>query len=299
MTPHRLAALLVLLAATAACLILSGGQSRAQSPATEWNVAERDQVTIWHTQGQERADILAVNGQGAHDLVSNLIDVSLDDPLTIIVWPSGADPTDPEQFPEGISEGVEPIHVMRGVSGEIRSAVTNALINTATRQHAGEVPFWFRAALGFWSAGPLPGFYLRRAGSVVIFDHEEYYSIEQLEVVPTTWQFQAKYFGQAGGMLAWMIQDWGPESLAQLLRLVGDGVRFYDAFEEVYGIPQENLIAEFTKNAERALLLDWPYIEPQSPPFYERLNINYIIIVASAIPGAILLFFVGKRMFYD
>ena len=290
--------LLVLLAA-AAWVVISGDQVRSQESSPEWTFAERDNLTLWHAQGQERADLLAGHGQGAYDLVSDLIDVTLDDPLTIIVWPIGADPTDPMQAPEGIAEGATPVHIMRGASGEIRNAVTNALINAATGQHAGEVTIWFRAALGFWSAGPLPGFYLRRAGSVVIFDHEEYYSIEQLEIVPTTWQFQAKYFGQAGGMLAWMIQDWGPDSLAELLRLIGSGLSFYDAFEEVYGIPEERLIDEFTKNAERSLLLDWPYIEQQTPPFYDRLNINYIIIVASSIPGVILLFFVGKRMFYD
>ena len=283
----------------AAIAILSPIALVAQTDDIEWFSAERENLTLWHTQGQLRADELADRGQGAHDLVSDLIDTSIPVPLTVIVWPPGADPADSEQLPTGISPEVPALHVMRNASGDVRNAVTNALISAATGQYAAEVPIWMRAALGFWSQGPLPGFFLRRAGSVVILDYEEYFSIEQLEVVPATWQFQAKYFGQAGGMLAWFIQDWGPDALAELFRTVGEGVPFYDAIEQVYGIPEDRLISEFTKNAERALLLTWPYIEQQQKPFYERLNLNHVIAVAAAIPVAILLFFIGKRLFYD
>lgn len=291
-----LVALVALLLAMAA---LAPVALQAQDQDAGWSSAERDNLTLWHTQGQLRADDLADHGQGAYDLVSDLIDASLSRDLTIVVWPQGVDPSDPGQLPPGVDQDADIQHVMRNASGEVRNAVTNVLINAATGPYAGEVPIWMRAALGFWSQGPLPAFYLRRAGSVVILDHEEYYSIEQLEVVPVTWQFQAKYFGQAGGMLSWMIQDWGPEALAELLRLTGAGVPFYEAIEQVYEIPQENFISEFTKNAERSLLLNWPYIEPQTPPVWERLNINHIIMVAAGIPMLILAFFVGKRLFYD
>ena len=273
--------------------------AQSQSDDLEWFSAERDNLTLWHTQGQLRADDLADHGQGAYGLVSELIETEIDASLTVIVWPVGADPSDPTQLPEGIGPDSPALQVMRNASGDVRNAVTSAVINTATGQYAAEVPLWMRSAMGFWSAGPLPGFFLRRAGSVVLFDHEEYYSLEQLEVIPSTWQFQAKYFGQAGGMLAWFIQDWGTEALAQLFRAVGQGVPFYDAIEQVYGIPEDELISEFTKNAERALLLNWPYIEPQQRPFYERLNLNHVIPIAAAIPVAILLFFIGKRLFYD
>ena len=260
----RLPALALLAALLLASLIPVA--LRAQTDDAAWFSAERDNLTLWHTQGQLRADDLADRAQGAYDLVSDLIDVEIEHPLAIIVWPPGADPSNPTSFPDGLSPDLPALHVMRNTSGDVHSAVANALINAAAGQHAGQVPLWMRAALGFWSAGPLPGFYLRRAGSVVILDYEDYYSIEQLETVPTTWQFQAKYFGQAGGMLAWLIQDWGPDVLADLFRTVGDGVPFYDAIEQVYGIPEDKLIAEFTKNAERALLLNWPYIEPQQVP---------------------------------
>ncbi len=289
-----LALFTVILAAILAPVALS-----AQSDDIQWFSAERDNLTLWHTQGQLRADDLADHGQGAYDLVSELIDVDVEAPLAIMVWPPGSDPTDAALFPVGIEEDAEVRHVMRNSSGDVRGAVTNALIDAATGPHAYRVPLWMRSATGFWSAGPLPGFFLRRAGSVALFDHEQFYTIEQLEIVPSTFAFQAKYFGQAGGMLAWFIQDWGPEALAELFRTVGDGLPFYEAIEQVYGIPQDKLISEFTKNAERALLLNWPYIEPQQKPFYERLNLNHVIAIAAAIPVAILLFFVGKRLFYD
>ena len=294
----RLFAILVLIGAVLAATLASGALL-AQTDEVEWYSAGRDNLTLWHTQGQLRADDLADHGQGAYDLVSELIDASVEAPLTIIVWPAGADPSDMSRWPEGVGPEPPPLHIMRNASGDVRSAVTSAVINAATGQYAAEVPLWMRSALGFWSAGPLPGFFLRRAGSVALFDHEEYYSVEQLEAIPSTWQFQAKYFGQAGGMLAWFIQDWGPEALAELFRTVGDGVPFYDAIEQVYGIPEDRLIAEFTDNAERALLLNWPYIEQQRQPFYERLNLNHVIAIAAAVPVALLLFFIGKRLFYD
>ena len=287
------------LIATVLAAILIPLALRAQTDALQWFSAERDELTLWHTQGQLRADDLADHAQGAYDLVSDLIDVDVEAPLAIIVWPQGADPSDASLFPAGIDDNAQVCHVLRNSSGSVRSEVASALIDAATGEHAAEVPIWMRSALGFWSAGPLPGFYLRRAGSVALFDHEAWYSIEQLEVVPATWQFQAKYFGQAGGMLAWFIQDWGPEALAELFQTVGTGVPFYDAIEEVYGIPDDKLISEFRKNAERALLLNWPYIEQQQKPFYERLNLNHVILVAAAIPLAILFFFIGKRLFYD
>ncbi|MYE07049.1 MAG: hypothetical protein F4Y04_07505 [Chloroflexi bacterium] len=294
---HRLAPFVSFVAVLVGCLVpvvLS-----AQTDDLEWSTAERDNLTLWHTQGQLRAEDLADHGQGAYDLVSDLIETSIEEPLTVIVWPLGADPSDVHRLPDGVSPEPAPLHVMRNASGDVRNAVTNALINSATGRYSAEVPLWMRAALGFWSQGPLPGYFLTRAGAVVIFDHEEYYTLEQLKVVPTTWQFQAKYFGQAGGMLAWLIQDWGSEALAELFRTVGQGVPFYDAIGQVYGIPEEKLISEFTRNAERALLLTWPYIEPQQKPFFERLNLNHVILVAAAIPLALLLFFIGKRLFYD
>ncbi len=262
-------------------------------------MSERSDLTLWHTQGEIRADDLADHGQGAYDLVSDLLDASVDQRLALIVWPQGSDPSDATAYPSGIEEDWIVLHVTRNASGSVRSTVTNALIDAAAAPHGDQVPLWLRSALGFWSQGPLPGFYLRRAGSVVLFDHEDYYSFEQLESIPSTWQFQAKYFGQAGGMLAWMIQDWGPESLAELFRVTSDGVPFYDALEQVYDIPQERFIDEFTDNAERALLLLWPYIEAQDRPFYETLNLNHVVMIAAAIPVLILLFFIGKRLFYD
>ena len=299
MTPSRLSQVLLLIALCTGWLAWTCNSIAAQEDERQWSSAERGDLTLWHSQGQERADDLAVQAQGAYDLVSDLIDTEAPAPLTIIVWPPGAAPSDAEQLPEGITADSSPVNVLRSTSGDVRNAVTNALINTATGQYAAQVPVWMRAALGLWSQGPLPGFFLRRAGSVVILDYEEFYSTEQLEVVPTTWQFQAKYFGQAGGMLAWFLQDWGPEALADLFRAVGDGVPFYDAVEEIYGIPEDELISRFTDNAERALLLTWPFIEPQDKPFYEDLNLNHVIMIAAAIPVAFLLFFIGKRMFYD
>ena len=297
MTATRFAALIALAAAALLVGLLTADSAAAQE--LEWSAAERDDLTLWHTQGQQRADTLADHAQGAYDLVSDLIGAELDSPLAIIVWPPGADPGDAAQLPDGVDERAQLRHVTSNASGQVRGSVTNALIDAAASPHAERVPFWMRAALGLWSAGPLPGFFLTRAGSVIIYDHEEFYTVEQLETVPTSWQFQAKYFGQVGGMLAWMIQDWGTESLEQLFATVAEGTPFYDSLEQVYGIPADRLIDEFTKNAERALLLNWPYIEPQSPPFYDRLNINHIIIAAAALPMAILFFFIGKRLFYD
>ncbi len=278
-----------------------GGGSRlaAQSPTGEWTSAERDDVTLWHTQGESRASALADHGQGAYDLVADLIDASVDQHLALIVWLQDGDPADASAYPDGIDEDWLVLHVMRDTSGDVRNAVTNALIDATTAPHAARVPLWLRSALGYWSQGPLPGYFLQRAGSVILFDHEDYYSFEQLETIPSSWQFQAKYFGQAGGMLAWMIQDWGPEALTELFRLTAAGIPFYDALEQAYDTPPERFIDEFTENAERALLLLWPYIEPQKRPFYETLNVNHVIIVAAAIPFAILCFFIAKRLFYD
>lgn len=264
-----------------------------------WSAAQRDQITLWHSGGQLRADDLADQAQGAYDLVSDLIDTTISQPLGIIVWPEGADPSDPAWRPTEIEGDALVLDVFRNAGGDVRNAVTNALLSEATGQYAAELPFWYRAAMGFWAQGPLPGFYLRRAGSVVILDHERYYTFEQLETFPSTWQFQAKYFGQAGGMLSWMIQDWGPESLIDLHAQVKAGLPFYDALELVYEIPQEQFVDEFSGNAERSLLLTWPYIEKQTPPLWERLPVFLIFVIVAAIPLAILLFFIGKRMFYD
>lgn len=294
--------LALLIASAAICLtavwVLSNPVS-AQEQDGQWSSAQRSDLTLWHWQGQERADALADHGQGAYDLVGDLIETSIDDRLLIVVWPSGADPNDSTQGPSDLDSETRAIHVLRNTSGDVRNAVTNALLDSATGQYAVNVPNWMRAALGLWSQGPMPAYFLTRAGSVFIHEREEFYSIEQLEVVPTTWQFRNKYFGQAGGMLSWMIQDWGPETLADLFSTVGEGVPFYEAINHVYGIPKDELISEFTKNAERALLLNWPYIESQRPPFYERFNINHLLIVAVSIPAAILLFLIGKQLFYD
>ena len=253
MKVRRAVAVLSLLAAVLGAAVVPSTSARAQ-PAADWYAAERGRITVWHSLNQERADDFADHASGAYDLVSDLIDVELSQDLIVIVWPSGADPSDDAQRPpidDDAAADAVVSDLFRDTSGDVRSAVTDALINEAAGAHAADVPIWFRFALGFWSRGPLPGFYLTRAGSVILFDHEEFYSIEQLETVPSTWQFQAKYFGQAGGMLAWWIQDWGADALAELLQTVAEGAPFYDAVELIYGIPEDRLIDEFTRNAER------------------------------------------------
>ena len=297
--PRALRSLSLLAPLLALACLVGWSQLSAQDDELSWFRADRDEVALYHSSGQIRADDLADDAQGAYDLVSNLIETEISGDIVVIVWPEGADPSDPTQLPPDLDEDARLVHVVRNSGGDVRSGVTNELLNEATGQYAAELPFWFRSAMGFWSQGPLPGFYLRRAGSVAVLDHEEYYTLEQLETFPTTWQFQAKYFGQAGGMLSWMIQDWGPEALVALLAGVRQGLPFYDSLEATYEIPQERFIDEFTKNAERALGLLWPYIEEQSPPFYERLTVFTIFLVIAAVPLAILLFFIGKRMFYD
>ena len=258
------------------------------TPPAEWFSATREPVTVWHTGSVERAESLAARGVGALDLVTDLLETPVEGEIVIIVWPAGVEP-DPAAAPDevqALDRGDPLIHVLdvtRDTAGDVQSAVTSLIINHAAAPHIDQVPLWLRLALGLWSQGPLPGFYLRRAGSVVVLDHERYYSFERLERLPVTWQFQALYFGQVGGMLSWMIQDWGPEALRMLFAQLSQGVAFDAALEAVYGIPADEFIEKFTGNAERALLLTWPYIEDESRPFWESINAGLVFGVVVAI----------------
>ena len=277
---------------------LEPGRWRYLDPRYEWGRAEDVGVALWRVGSDLQARQLADHATGALDLVRDLLETPVEQPISIVVWPSstaaagalptalfGGQPPFAPSISAASSHGEHLIHIFRSTGGEVRNAVSGVVLDTAARPHADQVPMWLRVAVGLWSQGPMNGAFLRRAGSVVVLDHEHYYSFEELEDFPVTWQFQALYLGQSGGMLSWMLQDWGPPALVDLFGRVSDGVEFYAALEVVYGYDRDEFIAEFTKNAERSLLLTWPYIESQTPPFWERLNIAIIMAIVVGVIG--------------
>ena len=268
------------------------GRWRYLDPRYEWGRAEDVGVVLWRPGSNLQAIQLAGHAAGALELVADLLETPVEQPISIVVWPSstaaagglptslfGGQPPFAPRISAASTHGEHLIHVFRSTGGEIRNAVSGVVMDTAAHPHADQIPMWLRVAVGLWSQGPMNGAFLRRAGSVVVLDHEDYYSFDELEDFPVTWQFQALYFGQSGGMLSWMLQDWGPPALVDLFQGVSDGTEFYSALEAVYGYDRDQFIAEFTKNAERSLLLTWPYIESETPPFWERLNIGTIMAI--------------------
>ncbi len=285
------------------------GNWRYLDPRFDWGYAVHDGIAVWRPGSDLQAEQLVDHGAGAIELVGDLLETSVEQPVSLIVWPSstaaaggipaalfGGQPPPIPRMTVAQRHGERIIYIFRDTGGSVRDAVTGAVIDAAAQPNAAAVPMWIRVALGLWSQGPMNGFYLRRAGSVVILDHEDYYSFEELETFPTTWQFQALYLGQSGGMLSWMLQDWGPPALIELFSQVGDGVDFYRALETVYGYDREQFIAEFTQNAERALLLTWPYIESETPPFWERLNIGLIMAIVVAVIAVPFIAYIGYRL---
>lgn len=268
------------------------GRWRYLDPRYEWGRAEDVGVVLWRVGSDLQAKQLADHAAGALDLVSDLLETPVEQLISIVVWPSstaaagglptslfGGQPPFAPSISAASKHGEHLIYIFRNTGGEVRNAVSGVVIDTAARPYADQVPMWLRVAVGLWSQGPMNGAFLRRAGSVVVLDHEDYYSFEELEDFPVTWQFQTLYLGQSGGMLSWMLQDWGPPALVDLFRRVSDGAGFYAAMEAVYSYDRDEFIAEFTKNAERSLLLTWPYIESETPPFWERLNIGIIMAI--------------------
>ena len=268
------------------------GRWRYLDPRYEWGRAEDAGVVLWRPGSDLQAMQLADHAAGALELVEDLLETAVEQPISLVVWPSstaaaeglptslfGGQPPFAPRISAASKHGEHLIHVFRNTGGEIRNTVSGVVMDVAAQPHANQVPMWLRVAVGLWSQGPMNKAFLRRAGSVVVLDHEDYYSFEELEDFPVTWQFQTLYLGQSGGMLSWMLQDWGPPALVDLFRRVSDGAGFYAALEAVYGYDRDEFIAEFTKSAERSLLLTWPYIESEAPPFWERLNIGVIMAI--------------------
>lgn len=169
-------------------------------PRYDWGRAERDGLTLVRPGSHLRADELAGHGVGALDLVVDLLETPVEQPIAVVVWPSttaaaggiptalfGAQPPPIPRMTVAQRHGEQIIYVFRDTGGSVREAVIDAVVDAAAHPHAEAVPMWIRFALGLWSQGPINGLFLRRAGAVVIIGREDYYSFEELETFPVTW----------------------------------------------------------------------------------------------------------------
>ena len=288
---------------------MAPGRWRYLDPRYEWGRAEDEGVVLWRVGSDLQAMPLAGHAAGALDLVGGLLETPVEQPISIVVWSSstaaagglptslfGGQPPPLPRMTVAASHGELLIHVFRNTSGDVRNAVSDVVMETAAHPNAVTVPLWFRLALGLWSQGQMHPYFANRARWVAERGREEYYSTEELERFPSSFQFQARYLGQAGGMLSWMLQDWGPTALVELFGRISEGAPFYDALEAVYGYDREQFITEFTRNAVRVLELTWPYIEPETKPFWQKLNAGLIMAIVAAVIAIPFIAYIGYRL---
>ena len=282
---------------------------RYLDPRFDWGTAADGEVVVWRPGPDLQADHVAGHAVGALDLVADLLETPIEQPISLVVWPSstaaadgipvaifGGQPPPLPRLTVAAGHGERLIHIFRDTTGDVRSAVSDVVMETAAHPHPDAIPLWFRVALGLWSQGPMHPFFVNRARSVVDADYEEFYSAEELDRFPSSWQYQALYLGQAGGMLSWMLQDWGPSALVELFDRISAGAAFYDALEVVFGYDRDQFIAEFTQNAERVLELTWPYIESEADPFWQTLDIGLIMAIVAAVIAIPFVAYIGYRL---
>lgn len=241
------------------------------------------QVTVFSTRSQAHAQHLASAANRTLETAGVLLpDTAVQiERLEIVAWP--ADRSSPLAAMPELLDG-ESLYLIEGEeSNDVRSAISDILVDRATSPHQEQVPLWLRVALRHWVRGGNQSATLdpaRKIATDPLYAYDRYFSLTGLEAWPAVEAYQQIYVSQSLAMLAWILQDWPADALAGLFTQIAQGDSFEQSVLDIYGIGSDSFVSAFAVEASRITQLNWPYTE--RPPWHTWFTTGRIVAIALA-----------------
>ena len=241
------------------------------------------QVTVFSTRSQAHAQRLATVANRALETFGVLLPdtVVQIERLEIVAWPA-----DQSSLLPAIPELLDPesMYLIEGdESNEVRSAISDIVVDRATFPHQDQVPLWLRVALRHWVRGGNQSATLDRARKIAtdpLYAYDRYFSLSGLETWPAVEAYQQIYVSQSLAMLAWLLQDWPPDALAGLFTQISQGDSFEQSLLDSYVLSSDSFVSAFAVEAARITQINWPYTE--RPPWHAWFTTGRIVAIALA-----------------
>ncbi|MCY3543776.1 MAG: peptidase MA family metallohydrolase [Chloroflexi bacterium] len=215
----------------------------------EWDEITNGIVTVsYHGPVSFRAhDILDASVQTL-EIMGPLLGAGVDDPIRITMYnnwpemrpalPPASEATRRELITEGQAHSPEGVLLVLGgatsASGVTSHEVTHILVHRAGEGSLGRVPSWLNEGLAEFG-NIQPGTSYDNALAFAI-EHDRLLPITAMEAPPGNPQDVIIFYGQARSIVQYMIFEYGPEKMRELMATIKSGKNVRTAVQEVYGL---------------------------------------------------------------
>ena len=215
----------------------------------EWDEITNGIVTVsYHGPVSFRAqDILDASVQTL-ETMGPLLGAGVDDPIRITMYnnwaemrpalPPASEATRRELITEGQAHSPEGVLLVLGgassASGVTSHEVTHILVHRAGEDSLGRVPSWLNEGLAEFG-NIQPGTSYDDALAFAI-QHDRLLPITAMDAPPGDPQDVIIFYGQARSIVQYMIFEYGPEKMRELMATINSGKSTRTAVQEVYGL---------------------------------------------------------------
>ena len=223
---------------------------RYEDPRFTWIEISDEHLSLWYYGDNESiAQRLHREGSAAIAEMSELLGITLDFKARVYMW---ANPTDGGQFERTESENFEEqvitggtrvladlVHIYNPTVWVVRHELTHILTKVAGEGGIGQLPSWLDEGLATYSEED----WRARRGAALNFaiDTDQLFTVRTMASLTNSPGRIDIFYGQAGDIVTFLVNDFGEEKLAELFAVFKAGSTVDNALETVYGFDRDGL----------------------------------------------------------
>ncbi len=245
-------------------------------PRIKWETVTDGFITVYYHGGQRtRAETILNVTRQTMQTVGSVLETQLKEPIRLIVYNSYADMGPALPFvsstyeatllTEGQAYFEQGVLLLFGGDSNIRGVTsheaTHLLVHQAAPSPLAQIPPWLDEGLAeFGNIQPGAEYDRTLARRLV---SNTLIPLRDLAAKPGLPDDVILMYGQARSVVKFMIATYGAPKMAELLRVINDGLRISDAVQKVYGMSVDELDNTWRKSINaQPVLIATPTVEP-------------------------------------
>ena len=223
---------------------------RYEDPRFTWIEITDGHLSLWYYGDNESiAQRLHREGSAVIAEISELLDITLDFKARIYMWANPEDGgvferTESESFELQVLTGgtrvlADLVHIYQPTIWVTRHELTHILTKVAGEGGIGQLPSWLDEGLATYSEED----WRARRGAALNFaiDTDQLFTVRTMASLTSTPGRIDIFYGQAGDIVTFLVNDFGEEKLAELFAVFKAGSTVDNALETVYGFDRDGL----------------------------------------------------------
>ena len=245
-------------------------------PRIKWETVSDGFITVYYHGGQRsRADMILSVTRQTMQTVGSVLETQLKEPIRLIAYNSYADMAPVLPFvsatyettllTEGQAYSEQGVLLLFGGDPNIRGVTsheaTHLLVHQAASSPLAQIPPWLDEGLAeFGNIQPGVEYDRTLARRLV---SNTLIPLRDLAAKPANPDDVILMYGQARNVVKFMVATYGAPKMAELLRVINDGLRISDAVQKVYGMSVDELDNTWRKSINaQPVLIATPTVEP-------------------------------------